>query len=70
MKEPVLKTWRVYLVGKTRKTYVKVRAEYWRIDNGAAMFRINNAGGYPINVHTFAPGVWSDVCEHIAGKPR
>lgn len=64
----VLHTWRVYLTGKPRRGYVKVRAEYWRIDNGAAVFRTSNAGGYPTNVHTFAPGIWSDVCEHIVGE--
>jgi len=66
---PVLHTWRVYLVGKPRRGYIKVLAEYWRIDaTGAAVFRTTTAGTYPINVHTFASGVWSDVCEHIVGE--
>jgi hypothetical protein len=63
----MIHTWRVYLVGKPRRSYIKVRSEYWRVDNGAAVFRTRQIEGYPRNIHTFAAGVWSDVCEHVVG---
>lgn len=65
---PTIRTWRVYLAGQSRRKFIKVRAEYWRIDYGAAVFRNSSYIGYPTNVHTFAPGIWSDVCEHIVGE--
>jgi hypothetical protein len=68
MKDPLIRTWRVYLAGQSRRKFIKVRSEYWRIDSGAAVFRTSNSAGYPTNVHTFAAGIWSDVCEHIVGE--
>lgn len=68
MSAPVIHTWRVYLAGQSRRKYIKVRSEYWRIDSGAAVFRTRRGEEYPCNVHTFAAGIWSDVCEHVVGE--
>lgn len=57
--------YRVHLVpphGAKRKSKPRiVEAEYFKVENGLLIFRIRQRGDYPLTVHVFAPGVWSDV---------
>lgn len=54
-----MKTYRVYLY---KGNPITVEAEYWRIIDGAAVFRCGqDANRYPLNVHVFAGGAWSHV---------
>lgn len=40
---------------------IDVQADYYKIEQGALIFRVNNRGSYPIAVHTFAAGYWLEV---------
>lgn len=48
--------------GTGRRHTVKVTAEYYRVQDGALIFR-NSRGEsqYPETVHVFAPGYWLQV---------
>lgn len=47
---------------KGRRQRVKVTAQYWRIVDGALVFRNKpDANRYPETVHVFAPGHWLEI---------
>lgn len=62
MSELVLTTVHVAVrSAKGRKQRVKVTAQYFRIVEGALVFRNHNPTGYPHTVHVFAPGHWLEI---------
>ncbi len=48
---------------KQRTRWVPVTAEYFKIEQGALIFRSYNKGSntYPNTVHVFAAGTWTEV---------
>lgn len=47
---------------KGRRLRVKVTAQYFRIVDGALIFRNGSLdNGYPVTVHVFAPGHWHEI---------
>lgn len=51
--------------GRAKRTAVKVAAEYYRIVDGALIFRNARPGNYPQTVRVFAPGYWLEVIPHV-----
>jgi hypothetical protein len=44
------------------KSYVIVKADYFRLEGGHLVFRDNSrCGSYPETHRAFAPGMWSEV---------
>lgn len=47
--------------GRAKRTTVKVAAQYYRIVDGALIFRNYRHDAYPETVRVFAPGYWLEV---------
>lgn len=51
----------VVVRGPKRKARVKVTAQYFRIVDGALVFRNYVPDNYPETVRVFAPGYWLEI---------
>lgn len=62
MSEP-LQTFKVvtYHPKTGRRIHIKVRALYYKIEDGSLVFRVPVQGSYPVAVHRFARGSWAEV---------